>query len=126
MNPILDRFMSTTSDYLFGDRASAGAKEVNDRRAMDESMKESMARRMRDVVANPAAYGLTNVADSCFNQAALSVCSEPGEYLFWDDFHPTTRGHQILAGELAAAIPEPSTWILSLSACALLLIRRFR
>ena len=81
---------------------------------------------LRDVVANPAAYGLTNVADPCFNQAALSVCSEPGEYLFWDDFHPTTRGHQILAGELAAAIPEPSTWILSLTACALFLIRRFR
>jgi phospholipase/lecithinase/hemolysin len=81
---------------------------------------------LRDVVANPAAYGLTNVTDPCFDRAALTICSTPDQYLFWDDFHPTTRAHQILAGEFAAAIPEPSTWMLSLPAWAWLLMRRRR
>ena len=76
------------------------------------------------VVANPAAYGLSNVTEACFDEASRSVCSAPDEYLFWDSFHPTTRGHEIFAGQFVAAIPEPSTWLLSLSACALFLIRR--
>ena len=57
-------------------------------------------------VANPAAYGLTNVTDPCFT--GFSVCLNPNQYLFWDDLHPTARGHQLLADAAAAAIPEPT------------------
>ena len=49
------------------------------------------------VVANPGAFGLTNVTDACFNQTTLTVCSTPNTYFYLDGVHPTARGHQILA-----------------------------
>ncbi len=59
-------------------------------------------------VAHPAAYGFTNVTDPCFDAVALTVCANPDQYLFWDDFHPTAAGHQLLADAALAAIPEPA------------------
>lgn len=47
------------------------------------------------IVANPGAFGLTNVTDACFN--GVSVCATPGTYFYFDGVHPTARGHQILA-----------------------------
>jgi phospholipase/lecithinase/hemolysin len=75
---------------------------------------------LRSVVANPAAFGFTNVTQQCkpgdtgFGvPPGLAVCSNPNEYLFWDDVHPTTRGHALLAREFKrAAVPEPATIIL--------------
>ena len=49
------------------------------------------------IVANPGAFGLTNVTDACFNQTTLSVCSTPDTYFYLDGVHPTAKGHQILA-----------------------------
>jgi phospholipase/lecithinase/hemolysin len=65
-----------------------------------------------EVVANPAAYGFTNVTTPCFNGS--TVCSDPSEYLFWDGFHPTTAADTILADqfEQAAETPEPASVLL--------------
>lgn len=62
---------------------------------------------MDEVVANPGAYGLANVTQPCFN--GTTVCSNPSQYLFWDDIHPTTTADSILANQFAGAVPEPST-----------------
>ena len=59
---------------------------------------------------NPAAFGLTNVLDPCFD--GVTVCANPDEYLLWDTVHPTERGHEILADAALAIIPEPSTALL--------------
>ena len=76
---------------------------------------------LRAVIGNPGAYGLTNVTDACLDTTAPSLCSNPGQYLFWDDIHPSARGHEILAAQFtAAAVPEPSTF--GLAACALVLV----
>ena len=61
-----------------------------------------------DAVSNPSAYGFTNVTHACL----LVACSNPDEFLFWDDFHPTTRGHAFIASELAAAVPAPASLVL--------------
>jgi phospholipase/lecithinase/hemolysin len=61
---------------------------------------------LSNVEANPAAYGLTNVTDACFDGA--SVCPNPDQYLFWDTVHPTAHVHQILGEQFAATVPEPS------------------
>ena len=61
--------------------------------------------------ANPGAYGFTNVTNACFNGA--TVCSNPSQYLFWDDIHPSTAADTILAGQFYAAVtPEPSSVLL--------------
>lgn len=53
----------------------------------------------QNIVAAPSAYSLTNVTDA----AQFNILVDPDTYLFWDDLHPTTRGHNILA-EAAAAV----------------------
>jgi len=61
------------------------------------------------VQANPGAYGFDNVTGTCFDKATFTACENPDRYLFWDDVHPTERGHALIAGEFyATAIPEPS------------------
>jgi phospholipase/lecithinase/hemolysin len=61
-------------------------------------------------VADPAAYGLTNVTDAC---GALANC-DPATYLFWDGIHPTSAGHALIAQAMLAAVPEPaSAWLLA-------------
>jgi len=75
---------------------------------------------VNDALTNPANYGFTNTTQSCiFPPPFLSpgvvptVCTNPGEYVFWDDIHPTTATHAFI-GEFAfetinssQAVPEP-------------------
>ncbi len=68
---------------------------------------------LNSVTQNPGAYGFTNVTEPCFN--GFTVCSNPGQYLFWDDLHPTTAADAILARQFqsdVAPIPEPSSFLL--------------
>lgn len=50
------------------------------------------------VVASPSAFGLENVTGSAQGQFTVN----PDTWLFWDDLHPTTRGHNILATAAAS------------------------
>ncbi len=54
---------------------------------------------LADVLADPAAFGLTDVVDSClaFGVVRGAVCERPDRYLFWDGIHPTRAGHHIIA-----------------------------
>jgi phospholipase/lecithinase/hemolysin len=63
-----------------------------------------------DLVANPGAYGLTNVTQQCVQNLlpGPGQC-DPGTWLFWDSVHPTTAGHAILGAQFSAAVPEPGT-----------------
>jgi len=66
---------------------------------------------MHQVVANPGAYGFTDVTDPCL--VGLTPCSNPNQYLFWDDLHPTTAADALLAGQFEKAVtPEPSTLLM--------------
>jgi phospholipase/lecithinase/hemolysin len=40
----------------------------------------------------PGVFGFTNVTEACFKNN--TVCAKPNQYLFWDDFHPTTSAHR--------------------------------
>jgi outer membrane lipase/esterase len=72
------------------------------------------------VIANPGAYGLSNVTDAC----VLGACPA-NEYLFWDGIHPSARGHQILAEAMyAQVVPEPETYLMLALGLAALAWRR--
>ena len=62
-------------------------------------------RLLNDIVADPAAFGLTEVTSACLTPGGSPfVCQWPDQYLFWDGIHPTKAGHAILAREAAAIL----------------------
>lgn len=73
------------------------------------------------IAANPSKYGFSNVTTGCYPGSyltpGLTPCSNPNQYLFWDDFHPTTAADALLANAFDAAVggtsiaptPEPSS-----------------
>lgn len=60
---------------------------------------------LNGVIANPSDpdYRLTDIQNACLTS---EPCASPDSFLYWDDFHPTTRGHAILASAFASAVPE--------------------
>jgi phospholipase/lecithinase/hemolysin len=76
---------------------------------------------LNQVIAAPAAFGLTNVTDACVVQTgatSFELCSTPDSYLFWDGAHPTAAAHRSLGQEFADAVapgnavPEPSVLVM--------------
>ena len=74
-----------------------------------------------EVVGDPTAFGFnpTTIHDACLDAATGFLCSTlpavQDTYLFWDDVHPTERGHSITAAFAYALVaPEPSTWAMML------------
>ena len=69
-------------------------------------------------VTNPSQFGLTNVTNACFaaspvlstppaTAGSAPPCNNPNEFLWWDGFHPTTAGHQVIS-DLAFTTLQPS------------------
>lgn len=59
---------------------------------------------------DPQMFGFTNATDPCLDLTTLaSACSDQNKYIFWDEVHPTTTAHGIIAQAFNAAIPEPAT-----------------
>ena len=81
---------------------------------------------------NPQNYGLTNITEPCQPVFPIEpACSNPDEYYFWDENHPTRCVHQIISEDMAAfvstrqpkSVPEPSIALGAIvSACVLYLL----
>jgi phospholipase/lecithinase/hemolysin len=62
-------------------------------------------RLLNDIVATPAAFGLTETATPCLTPSVRPfTCGTPDEYLFWDGIHPTSATHAIIADEAASVL----------------------
>jgi phospholipase/lecithinase/hemolysin len=64
-----------------------------------------------NILANPAAYGLTNVTSAC---NATAGCN-PNTFLYWDTEHPTTYADSLVASAAFNAlnpVPEPPSLVL--------------
>jgi outer membrane lipase/esterase len=60
---------------------------------------------LREVVAQPERFGLTDVTATCIRlNTVRAFCEKPGQFLFWDGIHPTVAGHRILAKRAHAAL----------------------
>jgi len=53
------------------------------------------------IVSDPSAFSLSNASSPAQGNFAVN----PDTYLFWDDLHPTTRGHNLLADAALKALP---------------------
>ncbi|HSH08934.1 MAG TPA: SGNH/GDSL hydrolase family protein, partial [Oceanipulchritudo sp.] len=56
---------------------------------------------INSIIADPAAYGLTNVY-----LPAQMFPVDPNTSLFWDGVHPTTAGHRVIADQVIEAMLE--------------------
>jgi phospholipase/lecithinase/hemolysin len=64
-------------------------------------------RLLNDMVADPAAFGLTDVVTGCVTPSVPPfICDRPDEFLFWDGIHPTKAAHAIIAQEAAAELAQ--------------------
>ena len=67
------------------------------------------------IAANPAAFSFTNVTAA---SQANPLAPDPDTFLFWDDIHPTTHGHNALAAAALKAIGSPQCDVLGMPSCA--------
>ena len=76
-----------------------------------------------NIIANAAAYGITDTTDRCFTNTPLTpvataACGLNGanidQYFYWDAIHPTGKVQALAGNALAGAlgVPEPSTVLL--------------
>lgn len=79
------------------------------------------------VLADPGAYGFTNVTDACKPgdigtniPTGQELCATPDTYYYFDILHPSARAHQLIAAAALQAVPEPATLGLILIALAAL------
>jgi phospholipase/lecithinase/hemolysin len=72
---------------------------------------------------NPAAFGYTNTTDELIQNPN----ADPNTYLFWDQVHPTTKGHSLIADQVFSQIvPEPGGMTLAAVCGATVAFRAWR
>ncbi len=73
---------------------------------------------LSEIFTSPSSFGITDVENSCLTNFRPGfmfdgICSNPDEFLFWDNVHPTARIHQLIAEEAFEVleleiVPEPN------------------
>jgi len=76
----------------------------------------------QQALADPAAFGLSNVTDPALDEDTQIVVPNPEEYLFWDGAHPSATAHRALGELAAAAVPEPFSLVLCSAGIALMAV----
>lgn len=116
---ISTQLSQTTEQY--NENLFSGIEDLSKQNPEVNFIKFGLNELLAEVVANPGQFGFTNIQDACLTDFefpfddAFNTCENPDEFLFWDDFHPTTKAHAWVARaaleEISAAkqVPEPGT-----------------
>ena len=64
---------------------------------------------LNQVAETPGNFGLSVIDQKCLDLSTLIPCANPEDYFFWDDLHPTTAGHSIIANQIFSAIEKMVT-----------------
>lgn len=54
-----------------------------------------------EIIARPQAYGFVTATEFAYDRDTGAIVSNPNEYIFWDDRHPTATIHRLI-GQIAA------------------------
>jgi phospholipase/lecithinase/hemolysin len=60
-----------------------------------------------EIISSPGNFNLTNVTNACVTSPD-TVCNNPDEYLFWDNTHPTTVAHRLVADLVFSTLESTS------------------
>ena len=94
---------ATSASVIYNDVLSAALpllRDFNFRKQLQLSELDVFSL-FNQIIASPSTYSLLNVTAS-----SQAVAVDPDTYLFWDDLHPTTRGHNILAAATAKLVAQ--------------------
>ncbi|WP_334064546.1 SGNH/GDSL hydrolase family protein [Alteromonas genovensis] len=71
----------------------------------------------------PADFGFSNTSDECRSTSFFGerACNNADEYVFWDEIHPTTAAHRVLANEAFEQLAN-NQFLVSSPATAVLLL----
>ncbi len=109
-----DRANASLFSETFNDTLAKGLKILMLANADIDFICIDMYSMFNEILAEPAAYGFdftTTCLLDAYNNENLPSEYEAAQYLFYDDVHPTTAGHKMLADLIyAQIIPEPSTY----------------
>ncbi len=98
--------LDATMDFLTGQLAPLGVH-----------LYEFNTAAFLDKVTTDPSYGFSNASESCLYAGGLAaLANDCAGYLYFDNVHPTTAAYRLLAGQFAAAVPEPAPWALLLLA----------
>jgi outer membrane lipase/esterase len=92
---------ATEASVLYNDVLGAGlavVQEFNSSKHVKITLLDVFSL-FNKIIASPAKYSLVDVTSSSQGEPV-----DPDTYLFWDDLHPTTRGHNILALAVESAV----------------------
>ena len=87
---------------------------------------------IREIVGDPASFGMTNVTDACIDPLdpfAPGSCLadrtiDADQYLFWDDVHPTRASHLIFSERLRLVPVPAAAWLFGSGLIVLVWARR--
>jgi phospholipase/lecithinase/hemolysin len=55
---------------------------------------------------DPGSYGFTNATQVCPSYAVAGDFDNSAGYVFWDDIHPTTEAHDVIADQILSILTE--------------------
>ena len=64
---------------------------------------------LQATAADPADYGFTNATEVCPAYYTADDFDNSAGYVFWDEIHPTTEAHEVIADQVLAILPEESS-----------------